>query len=118
MLLSIGATVSRRFSTPRASIIVAASRRRLLRTTSAFFSTSIRKDEQQQQAGSNVAVGDEGSNVIVERRPISPHAGVLVVTLNRPKQSNAMSTAILQDLQGIFDTLGKYVYPSVLLREQ
>jgi enoyl-CoA hydratase/carnithine racemase len=51
---------------------------------------------------------ESDSCVLVERRPIPGHnAGYLVVTLNRPKQSNALDMALLHDLQGVFDTLPK-----------
>lgn len=44
--------------------------------------------------------------VLVERRSVAgTHGGYLVVTLNRPRHSNAMSTAILHDLQAVFDKL-------------
>lgn len=50
------------------------------------------------------------SSVLVDRIPIPHHnAGYMVVTLNRPKQSNALDVEMLQDLQGVFDTLPGYV---------
>lgn len=52
------------------------------------------------------ANSDSDSSVLVERRPIPGHnAGYLVVTLNRPKQTNALDVQMLHELQGVFDTL-------------
>lgn len=52
------------------------------------------------------ASSESDSGVLVERRPIPGHtAGYMVITLNRPKQSNALDMALLHDLQGVFDTL-------------
>lgn len=49
---------------------------------------------------------DGDSSVLVERRPIPGHnAGYLVVTLNRPKHTNALDVQMLHELQGVFDTL-------------
>ena len=52
------------------------------------------------------ADNNSDSSVLVERRPIPGHnAGYLVVTLNRPKQTNALDVQMLHELQGVFDTL-------------
>ena len=74
-------------------------------------SSSVQQPQQPSAASSSPSSAEGDSSVLVERRPIPGHnAGYLVLTLNRPKQSNALDMALLHELQGVFDTLAKCVY--------
>ena len=48
----------------------------------------------------------EYTNIVLER----PEAGIALLRLNRPKQLNALSRALMSELAHAFDTLARLIY--------
>lgn len=57
------------------------------------------------------AVAESGSAppVMVERRPVAKGGEVAVITLNRPKHMNALTSDMITELQAQLEAVGRYV---------